>query len=264
MPDLNVDNATLYYTVDGVGERSLVLLNGLIMTTAHWEPQLESFQDFTVVRYDQRNQGRSTTDTQSPCAVYSEDLLRLLDQLRIERATICGLSFGSAIAKHFAVHHPERCSGLVLVAPMREMDAPLQSVYSVWRALLETGRLREFVQSVATLSYARPWPSAVLENQEMGIDRFLKYNSAERVLALLRAFEASDVDDFGAVQVPTAVIAAGRDQVHDPSDASRIASEIPGCALRTIDGGHAINIDRPAEFNQTLAEFLDGLGLVAR
>ncbi|MEO1170530.1 MAG: alpha/beta hydrolase, partial [Myxococcota bacterium] len=91
--------------------------------------------------------------------------------------------------------------------------------------------------------------------QEAGVERFLKYNSAERVLALLNSFEASEVEDYPAISVPTCVIAAMRDHLHAPSDAEQIAAEIPDATLCRIDGSHAVNIDRPLEFNEAVLAF---------
>ncbi|MEO1170529.1 MAG: alpha/beta fold hydrolase [Myxococcota bacterium] len=194
MPYLTLkDENRIYYEVEGTGERTLVLVNGLIMTTAHWAAQQVFTEHYKVIRYDQRNQGRSTTDNKSHCVTYAADLVALLDHLETERATVCGLSYGSAVAKQFTLDYPQRCSSLILAAPMRHMDTPLSCIYSVWRALLTSGKLREFVEAVAVVSYARPWPQGVTASQEAGVERFLKYNSAERVLALLNSFEVLDL-----------------------------------------------------------------------
>jgi pimeloyl-ACP methyl ester carboxylesterase len=50
-------------------------------------------------------------------AQFAEDLAMLLDSLNIERAVVGGISMGAGVALAFALAHPERITGLVLVRP---------------------------------------------------------------------------------------------------------------------------------------------------
>ena len=81
-----------------------------------WAPQIAFLEGrFRVVRYDLRGHGQSA----APAAPYTtyDDLLSVLDALKIERATLVGLSAGAEIATDFVLVHPSRVRGLVLASP---------------------------------------------------------------------------------------------------------------------------------------------------
>lgn len=248
-------DSRLFYEIDGDG-RPLVFVNGLIMTASHWLPQLELAERYRVLRYDQRCQGRSSVAEHMRLGDFVTDLLALLDHLALDRVALCGISFGSIVAKEFARLHPERCDELVLVAPLRDIDPNLRCVYDVWRALLEAGALRAFAESVTMLSFDRPWPKLVAENHERSLDAYEKHAQPKQVLSILNSFSESDLASFNGIEARSLVIGARRDRIHNPEDATRIAEEIDGAGLIMMDSSHALTLDQAALFNETLREFL--------
>lgn len=69
----------------------------------------------SVVAYDRRGHGDSTA---AGDVAHVDDLLAVLDQLRIEQAWLVGSSAGGQIALEAAVLHPDRVAGLILLAPV--------------------------------------------------------------------------------------------------------------------------------------------------
>jgi pimeloyl-ACP methyl ester carboxylesterase len=111
----NVPEPVLFYEVAGQGT-PVVLIHGGQMDRRMWDPQFELFaKSFRVVRYDVRGYGRSATASLPYSDV--DDLAALLDDLKIPKAHLVGLSLGGRIAIDFAVVHPERVASLVAVAP---------------------------------------------------------------------------------------------------------------------------------------------------
>jgi pimeloyl-ACP methyl ester carboxylesterase len=49
-------------------------------------------------------------------ANYVDQVVRALDERRIDRAVVCGVSFGGVVALHVAAAHPDRVSALVLAS----------------------------------------------------------------------------------------------------------------------------------------------------
>ena len=71
-------------------------------------------------------------------AAYADDLLALMDHLRIEKAVVGGISMGAAVALNFALRYPKRVLGLVLHRPAW-LDAPRRdnvAVFTVMAGLL--------------------------------------------------------------------------------------------------------------------------------
>ena len=110
-----VNGTRLYYESRGQGP-AVVLLHGGLNDSRLWDEQMRPLSKrFRVVRYDLRGFGRSNAEKVEFWP--PEDLRALLDFLKIEKATLVGLSLGGIIAADFALEHPERVERLVLVGP---------------------------------------------------------------------------------------------------------------------------------------------------
>lgn len=112
------DHCRLYYTLTEPSPRApaVIFLNGLAQTTTYWHSQTRFFaEDYRVLRYDGRAQGRSDIGGEPLTEDrHVADLRTLCDHLGIESANLVGLSHGAYIAAAFAVRHPERIARLVV------------------------------------------------------------------------------------------------------------------------------------------------------
>src|SRR5215470_18895045 len=100
MPFATLPDAQLFYQWDGPENAPvLVFSNSLGTTHRMWAPQVQEFsKHFRLLRYDTRGHGESSV-TPGPYAIETlvEDVLQLLDGLKIQRAHFCGLSMGGMI-----------------------------------------------------------------------------------------------------------------------------------------------------------------------
>src|SRR6218665_1662881 len=79
-----------------------------------WDPQFTDLAaDHRVIRYDTRGYGESPGEA----VAYSEsdDLLRVLDAVGVERAVLVGASRGGRFALDATLAHPDRVTGLVVI-----------------------------------------------------------------------------------------------------------------------------------------------------
>jgi len=106
------DGTKLYYEEVGAGT-PIVFVHEYAADYRTWEPQLRYFgRSFRCVTYSQRGYPPSDVPTDPAC--YSQNLVRddviaLMDALKIERAHIVGHSMGAYTALHVGIHHPKRC-----------------------------------------------------------------------------------------------------------------------------------------------------------
>ncbi|MEA2163661.1 MAG: hypothetical protein QOK37_1788 [Thermoanaerobaculia bacterium] len=123
----------IFHEVIGVGE-PLVLLNGIMMTTASWAKQTAALSPhFRCILHDFRGQLRSD----KPPAPYSmqmhvDDLLALLDELGVERAHLVGTSYGGEVGMMFAGAHPDRVRSLSVIACVSRVDDSLRDGITLW------------------------------------------------------------------------------------------------------------------------------------
>jgi pimeloyl-ACP methyl ester carboxylesterase len=117
MPSIKVNGVSLaVYEWQGSGP-AIVAIHGLTANHTCWAPLADSLTpDFRFIAYDLRGRGESDKPSSGySLAHHCQDLLGLLDAMRLPRAVIAGHSLGANIAVAFADRHPERVEKLVLV-----------------------------------------------------------------------------------------------------------------------------------------------------
>lgn len=101
-------NTKLYYEISGRGD-PLILLHGHSFDHQMWDPQIAVLAlKYQVIRYDLRGYGRSDMPQEGKEFLHAEDLLKLMDALKIEKAHIAGLSLGGFVTTDFLALHQNR------------------------------------------------------------------------------------------------------------------------------------------------------------
>src|SRR5882724_1023207 len=117
MPFADLSDVRIHYSLTGPESAPvLVLSNSLGASFSMWDPQLPVFNShFRLLRYDTRGHGQSSV-TPGPYSIelLANDVLHLLDALRIDRAHFCGLSMGGQIGQWLGIHAPQRLRRLIL------------------------------------------------------------------------------------------------------------------------------------------------------
>jgi pimeloyl-ACP methyl ester carboxylesterase len=124
------DGVTVHLRDEGPRDApAIVLLHGSNADLHTWEPWVQALKDrYRVIRFDQVGHGLTGPDPKEDYSRdnYVADILEVADRLGLERFVLGGNSMGGKHALAFAVAHPERLAGLVLVdgsgGPMLKLD----------------------------------------------------------------------------------------------------------------------------------------------
>jgi pimeloyl-ACP methyl ester carboxylesterase len=208
-----------------------------------------------VVLYDLRGHGGSPLgDADGSLAQLGADLVRVLDDAQIERATIAGFSLGGTIAMRAALDAPDRVSALALIGTSSRVNSAARGWYEERAALVE----REDPELRATLDKDT---EDVYRNRPEEIEaglRIRRESTADpRGFAnACRAMAGLKLDDeIGAISVPTVLVAGDADQHCPPRASEIIASKISGSTMRVLeDTGHPLPVERPDEVAQAILE----------
>jgi pimeloyl-ACP methyl ester carboxylesterase len=187
---------------------------------------------------------------------HADDLLRMLDDLRIKRATLVGASFGGWVALQLATKAPERVEALALLASTyldREDSEWSPQIIAFWEkeeALVQAGD----VEGAVALG-VRTWkPRPGVRNLviEMTRDAFALQQGVE-------AEERRLPVDLGAIAAPTLVVSGGKDPMPDFAQiADQLAAGIDGAERAVIkDAGHLIALERPDATAELLKPWLE-------
>jgi pimeloyl-ACP methyl ester carboxylesterase len=190
------------------------------------------------------------------------DVAALMDRLKIDRATICGLSMGCYVAFEFIHLFPARVHALVLCGPRAQGpdDAERKSREAQAQRVLAEG-MQSAVASISTMLLAQKTltekPEVVTRVSDMVLNTDPRgAAAAQRGMATRRDYS----DELANITVPTLVVAGREDGVRKPEDAEFIHRSIHGSQLVTIDdAGHLMNMEQPQIFNRVLIGFFERL-----
>src|SRR5262245_30001620 len=250
-----VPEPVLFYETVGQGP-PVVLIHGGQMDRRMWDPQFELFgRSFRVVRYDVRNYGRSAT----AAVPYSDvdDLLALLDELKIAKAHLVGLSLGGRIAIDFTLEHPDRVASLMAVAPGL---SGFQFEGGRWPAMLAAAQ-EKGGEAAAEIWLKDPYMVPAMEHADLAPRlRQLAVENGRAWLAnplLEKGIVRPAAGRLGEIRVPTLIVVGDRDVPDMQKIADKLAAEVKGSRKVVIAGaGHISNMEKPEEFDRVVLEFL--------
>lgn len=226
--------------------QAIVLLHGLTATRRYvvMGSKLLERSGHRVIAYDARGHGCSQPAPRPDAYTYahlSADLRRVLDALDVERATIAGASMGAHTAIGFALEHPGRVGGLVLVTPAYDPQA--ESDLAGWDALAE-GLRRGGVEGFMTAYDFDSVPPEWRETVRRAVRQRLSEHEhpwavADALGCVPRSRPFERFDRLSEIAAPTVVVGS-RDEA-DPSHplaiAERYAQAIPDARLLVEDPG---------------------------
>lgn len=108
MPSIELDGIRLNYRLDGDGEQTVVLVNGLADDPETWLLQVGPLTEagYRVLSFDNRGIGSSGMPTGAyTTAMMADDTKHLVDALSISRFHLVGVSMGGMIAQEYAIRH---------------------------------------------------------------------------------------------------------------------------------------------------------------
>ncbi|TDD15618.1 alpha/beta fold hydrolase [Kribbella turkmenica] len=244
--------STLAATVDGPPDApSLVLGPSLGTGTGLFDVQVASLAaKYRIIRFDLPGHGRSPT-WEGPFLL--EDLatavLRMLDQLGVDRFHYAGVSLGGAIGQQLAVSSA-RLDSLTLMATAGRFPAP-----ESWPARAElvlTSGTEALVPSRYGTWFTQEYADANPAEAERLI-AMLRSTSPVGYAACCEAIAAFDLRDrLGTITVPTLVIAGQDDPATPPDTVRALADAIPPASFVAAAGAHLINIEAASAVTRLL------------
>ena len=268
MPTAAINGTELYYETSGGGTPCLALHGGLGFDHQYLRRTLKPLEGrMRMVYFDHRGNGRSGRPPMETMTMeqLAHDVAGLMDALEIETALVLGHSYGGFVAQEFALRHPDRLRGLILVdttpgqlgssesesdeqgPPIPDEMVELMSIVPATDAEFEAlapRMLPFYVHSTPVAEVA-----AVVDGTIFSAG------------AMVRGFQVlagwSSVDRLGAVTVPTLLPWGKQDLVCSLPQAHRIARRLPAAEVRVFErSGHFPWLEEPDAFFPAVEEWL--------
>lgn len=259
-----VDDIQLGYDDAGSGV-ALVLIHGFPHDRTLWTPQVHGLVDRArCIAPDLRGFGDSSAAPPYDMDRYADDVIGVLDRLRLRTAVICGLSMGGYVAFALWRRHRARVRGLILVATRPGADSP--EAVEKRRGMIELARTRGAGAVADAMMPGMVGKTSREKNPDV-VEAVRAMLASAPVTGIVGALEAmigrpDSTPDLATIDVPTMVVAGDEDALIPLAEARAMHQAIRGSRLEVVTGaGHVVNRERPAAFNHLVSEFLAGITL---
>ncbi|MEQ8186708.1 MAG: alpha/beta hydrolase [Candidatus Eremiobacterota bacterium] len=121
---VHVNGTGMGYKLIGTGE-PLVMILGLGGTMDCWPQEVikRLSEKYLLIIPDNRGMGYTTSgDETFTCKLLADDIISLLDALKVKKTHVLGFSMGSMIAQHLLLEHPERLNKVIIYATLTDIS----------------------------------------------------------------------------------------------------------------------------------------------
>lgn len=259
MPHLKLDHHTVYYELTGSGNQTLVLFNGITMSTVAWTfmlPVLESH--YRLLRLDFLGQGQTDKPPGNAYDLTEQAELahQLIEQLEIDRFYLAGLSYGGTVAQHFARRYPDKIDKLLLAATMAWSDAVNAAICGSWIAADAAGGLDlRYEISIPWLFSSRFL--AMHADMLPDLKRMAGMADWDSIIRLINGLKQHDARSWlDTIRVPSLILVGAEDRLTPRYQADLLLDGIPGARQEIIPrAGHVLHLEAPEAFCRAITGF---------
>ncbi len=243
----------------------MILLHGVGARADRWRNNVDAFAaaGFRVFAVDLPGHGFASKGADFPYGVrgYADFVTSLMDELRLDRATLVGTSLGAHVAAKVVCMHPERVDGLILVGAVGLVPMGSDARHRVQEALADT--------SLEGIGAKLRWVihDGSLVTDDWVMEEFAVNNSpgAKEAFERLGAYFGDHLDDDVVGEelaglkgvIPILLVWGDQDRTVPIADGRRAAVLLDLEPIEVIPRtGHAPYLERPEVFNELCLRFL--------
>lgn len=264
MPYLSTsDGVKLYYEVHGDGGEPLLFLNGIMMSTPSWAAFIPKLSKrYRLILLDFRDQGQSSRmEGDYELDIHAGDVLKLLDELGLEKVHMVGLSYGGQVALTFALQWQHRLKTLILSNVTHSISNHLRAIGKAWETAASLHDGEKFFQLSIPFIYSASFyqgASEFLEQRQQIFKELLNKEWFEGLSRLTRSTSKYYIppEELRAITTPTLLIGADEDLIAPIRNMEVLHENIEGCEFVIIyRAGHGAFLERMNEFLTAVTGF---------
>ncbi len=252
----------LFYRKFGQG-KPLIILHGLFGQSDNWNTLGKQFSQngFEVYLVDQRNHGLSPHSDEWNYPAMSDDILELIIDSKLENVLLLGHSMGGKSAMHFAVHHCEKISKLVVadIAPKKYPESNMDIIEGLISVdLIKLQSRKEVEGELGKLISETATKQLLLKNLYWKDEGKLAWRFNLKVINDNRdTVGETFILGNKSCSAPTLFLRGEKSNYILDADFKNIKTFFPAAELKSIaDAGHWLHTDKSKEFFETAKEFL--------
>ena len=255
-----VDSFGTSYFFKKINEKEpIIFIHGVGLTKEIWDPQVNFFKDYNIVTYDLLGHGETPIKKNSVSFEdFTEQLLRLINDLNFNKFHLIGFSLGALIARHFAAENNNRLASLILHGSIYKRNEDQKRVVKNRFEVAKMGR------AASKQNTLRRWLSEdfIKKNPEIykKIYSILDKNNLPNFLKSYEMFVNYIDNDSILKKIDTnTLITTGENDVGStPEMSNNLSKIIPRSKFIKIKKGkHLCSIECADDVNITFKKFID-------
>ena len=242
----------------------VTFVHGAGGSSSVWFKQIRDFQKhFNVLLLDLRGHGdskeqlKSAFKQQYTFKAIAEDIIEVINHLKIESSHFVGISLGSIVIRQLAEMHPNRVKSMILGGAILKMNFRSQ-------VLMRLGNMFKYVLPYLVLY--KFFAFVIMPKKNHKQSRLLFINEAKKLYQkefikwfkltaeinpVLRWFRQKELN------IPTLYVMGQEDYMFLPTVKQVVANHVKTAELFIIQNcGHVVNVEQPIIFNETVIRYL--------
>jgi 3-oxoadipate enol-lactonase len=240
-------------------KQAIVFIHGFPFDQSMWNKQIRYLKkNYCCISYDLRGFGESYVgDGQYTMEAYASDLFSIVEELKLDKPVLCGLSMGGYIALRTAERDQSRFSGLILCNTKSEPDNDAAKLVRAEKIdQINREGVEKFVSEFVPNCFADETRKKKMFNDTL--DKSKTHNPLGLKGALLAMAGRTSTNSFlNKIKIPTLLIAGSLDTLIPPPVMRAMAEKIKDSELGVAPrAGHLTPVENPGFVNNMIAGFL--------
>ncbi len=251
-----------YYTFINNKTIPIVFIHGVGLDRKMWTPQINYFKNYSTLTYDLLGHGKSPFNKEKiTMEDYVEQLLYLIDSLKIDKCHLVGFSIGSLIALNFAADFQKKINSLTLIATTYKRSEKQR------QEVIDRVNLAKLNKPISKLAMKRWFTDKYLEKNPSIYEEFMKIltKNPEDQKNFIKAYELfayyeDDIEKVNKINIKTHVMTGSIDPGSTPEMSKKLSNDLKYSKYTEITNGkHLCSIECADDVNIKIKNFIENV-----
>jgi 3-oxoadipate enol-lactonase len=259
---MNTDKTDLAaFTTGSPENKSIIFVHGFPYDHTMWDKQIDDLKsNYFCVTYDIRGLGQSPIgDGQYTIESFVDDLEVIINELKLEKPVLCGLSMGGYISLRAVERNEANYSGLILCDTRSSADTDEGKIKRADNIKkINVLGVKQFVSDFVPMCFSVKSITDSNEEYSKVLNKSLNSNAIGVKGSLLAMAGRTDTTSYlSKIKIPALLLCGEDDRLTPPDAMELIAGQIPNSQFEIVpNAGHMAPIENASFVTNKIKKFL--------